>query len=67
MDDRADLGAGVGMCGDDEEAREEIGRNAVGCDEVVGAADSGLAAIRGEDDDGGDRGFQGAVEVGEAF
>lgn len=36
-------------------------------DEVVGAADGAAAAVGGEDHDGGDGGFEGAVEVGEAF
>ena len=39
----------------------------MGGGEVGGAADGDQAAVGGEDDDGGDCGFEGAVEVGEAF
>ncbi len=52
---------------DDEEAGEEVGRDAVGGDDVFGAADGAPAPVGGEDDDGRDAGFEGAVEVGEAF
>ena len=33
----------------------------------VGPSDLGLAAVGGEDDDGGDGGLEGAVEVSEAL
>ena len=52
---------------DDKEAGEEIGGDAVGGDNVFSPTDGTLAAVRGEDDDGGDGRFEGAVEVGEAF
>lgn len=57
------------MGGDDEEAGEEVGRDAVrgGDGGVGGAADGRGAAVGGEDDDGRDGGFEGAVEIGEAF
>lgn len=66
-DNGADFGGGVGMCGNDEEARQKVGWKAVGGDEVGGTADGAAAAIGGEDDDGGDGGLEGAVKVGEAF
>jgi len=53
--------------GDDENAGEEVGGDAVRGDDVFGAADGAFAPVGGEDDDGGDGGFEGAVEVGEAF
>lgn len=55
------------MRGDDEEAGEQVGGYAVGGEEVVAAADGGEAAVRGQDYNGRDCGFEGAVEVGEAF
>ena len=55
------------MRGDDEQAGEQVGGNAVGGDDVFGAADGGFASVRGEDYDGRDGGFEGAVQVGEAF
>ncbi len=36
-------------------------------DDVLGAADGAAAAVGGQDHNGGDGGFEGAVEVGEAF
>ena len=36
-------------------------------DYVFGAADCAFAPVGGENDDGGYGGFEGAVEVGEAF
>ena len=39
----------------------------MGGDDVVGAADGAFSAVGGEDDDGGDGGFEGAVEVSETF
>ena len=66
-DNVLDLVRGVRVGGDDEDAGEEVGRDAVGGDDVLGAPDGAFAAVRGEDDDGGDGGFEGAVEVGEAF
>ena len=66
-DDRLDLIGRVGVGGDDEKAGEEVLRNAVGSGDVVGAADDGVSAVRGEDNDGRDGGFKGAVQVGEAF
>lgn len=57
----------VGVGGDNEEAGEEIGGNAMCSDDVFGAADSAFATVRGQNDDGGYGGFEGAVEVGEAF
>lgn len=68
LDYLSNFGRSVGVCGNDEEAGQEVGGDAVGGDEVgVGAADGGLAAVGGENDDGGEGGFEGAVEIGEAF
>ena len=54
------------MRADDDDAVEEVEgeavRGAVGC-----AADPGVAAVAGHDDDGGQDVFEGAVDVGEAF
>lgn len=66
-DDGLDFIWAVGVGGDDEEAGEEIGGNAVCSDDVFGAADGAFATVGGENDDGGYGGFEGAVEVGEAF
>lgn len=55
------------MGGDDEEAGKEVGWHAVSGGKVTSTADDGFAAVRGEDYDWGDGGFEGAVEVGEAF
>lgn len=66
-DDALDLFGLVSVRGNDEEARQEVGRNAVRGDDVFGAADGAHAPVGGEDDDGGDAGLEGAVEVGEAF
>lgn len=66
-DDGLDFVGGVGHGGDDEQAGEEVGGDAVRGDDVVGAADGAAAAVGGQDHDGGDGGFEGAVEVGEAF
>lgn len=66
-DDGLDLLRVVGVRGDDEEAGEEVWGDAVRGDDVARTADDSVAAVGGEDDDGGDGGFEGAVEVGEAF
>lgn len=66
-DDGLDFIWAVGVGGDNEEAGEEIGGDAVCSDDVFGAADGAFATVRGENDDGGYGGFEGAVEVGEAF
>lgn len=66
-DNGLDFLRGVRVGGDDEQAREEVGRNTVRGYNVVGAADDGVAAIRRQDDNRGDGGLEGAVEVGEAF
>ena len=51
----------------DEHAIKEVDRDAVGREDVRGASDGADAAVGGKDDDRGEGGFQGAVEVGEAF
>ena len=65
-EDLADLVGGVGVGGDDDDAVEEVEGEAVR-GAVGGAADAGAAAVRGHDDDGREVGFEGAVDVGEAF
>ena len=52
---------------DDEDASEEVGRDAVGSDDVFRAADGASASVGGQDDDGGYGGFESAVQIGEAF
>lgn len=66
-DDGLDFIWVVGVGGDNEEAGEEIGGDAVCSDDVFGAADGAFASVGGENDDGGYGRFEGAVEVGEAF
>ena len=67
LDDVPDLLGGVGVRGDDEQAGEEVRGNAMRGDDVFGAADGAFAAVGGEDHDGRDGRFEGAVKVGEAF
>lgn len=55
------------MRGDDEEAGEQVGGDAVRGVQGGGAADGDEAAVGGEDDDGGEGGFEGAVQEGEGF
>ena len=52
---------------DYEETGEEIGRDAVSCDEILCSANRAFAAVRGEDYDWRDGAFESAVEVGEAL
>lgn len=66
-DDGLDLFGVVGLGGDDEESSEEIRRDTMRCGDVVGATDDSVAAVRGEDDDGRDGGFESPVQVSEAF
>ena len=54
------------MRGNDDDAVEEVEREAVR-GVVGGAADTGVAAVRGHDDDRGEIALEGAVDVGEAF
>lgn len=58
---------GVRLSGDDKESSEEVGRNAVRRSNVVGATDNSVATVGGEDNDGGNGGFKGPVQVSEAF
>ncbi|KAL3702882.1 hypothetical protein TMatcc_000195 [Talaromyces marneffei ATCC 18224] len=46
----------------DEKAGEEIRRNAVGCCNISGAFDNGVAPIRSENNDGCDRRLECAVQ-----
>lgn len=66
-DDSLDFIWIVGVGGDNEEAGEEIGGDAVCSDDVFCAADGAFATVGGQNNDGGYGGFEGAVEVGEAF
>ena len=66
-DDGFHFVGGVGHGGDDEEPSEEIRGDAVGRDDVFGAADRAPPAVRGQDDDGRNGRLERAVEVGEAF
>ena len=66
-DDEFDFFGVVGVGGDDEETGQEVRGHAVRGDDVFGAADGAAAPVGGEDDDGGDGGFEGSVQIGEAF
>lgn len=65
-EDLLDLFAGVGVGTDDDDAVEEVERQAVRA-AVAGAADAGVAAVGGHDDDGGELGLERAVDVAEAL
>lgn len=64
---RFDLVRLVGGGRHDQQAGEQVRGDAVRGGDVFRAADGASAAVRGEDDDRGDGGFEGAVEVGEGF
>lgn len=66
-DDGLDLIWVVGVGGNNKEAGEEIWGYAVRGDDVFGAADGTFASVGGENDNGGNGGFEGPVKVGEAF
>lgn len=58
---------GVRQGANGQQTVEQIDGDTVGRDDIFCAADGAHAAVGGKDDDRGQRGFEGAVEVGEAF
>lgn len=66
-DNSLDFIGAVGLRGDDKKTGKEVRRNTVGRANVVGASDDSVSTVGGKDNNRGDGGLEGPVQVSEAF
>ena len=66
-DDLHHILLGVGQSPDNQQPVQQVQRNAMRRVDVLSTPDQALATVGGEDHDGGNGGFKGAMEVGKTF